>query len=129
MAAIKLPDHWPPRFNDYAILEQRHFEEDDDEIVRPLRALINKRPSSESEIDAAVARAQACLLAEYRKAAAAIEGLLHLDATITAADRELKYPDHAPVFDLALFPPYWIIGRMRQRIQLPSLGALAMAAE
>jgi hypothetical protein len=60
MAAIKLPDHWPPRFNDYAILEQRHFEEDDDEIVRPLRALINKRPSSESEMPPSRALRHVC---------------------------------------------------------------------
>ena len=129
MTAIKLPDHWPPRFSDFSILEQRHFEEDDSEIIRPLRSLINKRPLSESEVDAAIARAHGLLLAEYRKAVDAIEGLLRLDATITAADRELKYPDHAPVWDQALFPSYWLIGRMRQRIALPSIGAHTMAAE
>jgi hypothetical protein len=36
MSATKLPEHWPPRFNDYSVLEQRrHFEEDDDDISRP----------------------------------------------------------------------------------------------
>jgi hypothetical protein len=129
MTAIKLPDHWPPRFSDFSILEQRHFEEDDSEIIRPLRSLINKRPLSESEVDAAIARAHGLLLAEYRKAVDAIEGLLRLDATVTAADREVKYQDHGLVFDPALFPSYWIIGRMRQRIALPPIGGLAVAAE
>jgi len=129
MPATKLPDHWPPRYSDYSVLEQRqHFEEDDDEIIRPLRALINKKPSSESEVDAVIARAQAVLLAEYRKAAEAIEGLLRLGATITAADRELTYPDGARIFDEALFPPGWIVGQMSKRIKLPSITA-AMAAE
>jgi hypothetical protein len=130
MSATKLPEHWPPRHSDYSVLEQRqHFEEDDDDIIRPLRALINKRPSSESEIDAAIARAQSALLAEYRKAADAIVDLLRLDGTVTAAEHQQKYPDHALVWDQALFPSYWLIGRMRQRIVLPSLDGLARAAE
>jgi hypothetical protein len=72
-ATIKLPGHWPPRWNDFAVLERRHFEEDDDDIIRPLRALINKRPCSEREVDAVIARTQTVLLAEYRKAIDAIE--------------------------------------------------------
>lgn len=130
VGATKLPEFWPPRYNDFTILEQRvHFEEDDDEIVRPIRALIKRGPTAESEVDAAIARAQALVLAEYRKAADAIGDLLRLDATVTAADRELKYPDHAPVFDPALFPSYWIAGLMNRRVVLPSLDGLARAAE
>lgn len=128
LAATKLHGHWPPRFNDYSVLERPHFEEDDDQIIRPLRALINSKPAAESDVDAAIARAQAMLLAEYNKAVRAIEDLLRLDATITAEDRALKYPDGAYVFDEEKFPSDWLIGRMSQRIKLPSLNA-AMAAE
>jgi hypothetical protein len=129
MAGTKLPEHWPPRYNDYSVLEQRRvpFEDEYDEIIRPLMAVLNK-PVSESEIDVAIARAQSAVLVQYRMAADAIGGLLRLDASITAADRALRYPDGAMVFDQALLPAYWLIGRMRQRITLPAI-EVAMAAE
>jgi hypothetical protein len=131
MSATKLPEHWPPRYSDYSVLEQRqHFEEDDDEIICPLRALVKRGPTSETEVDAAIARAQSAMLAQYRQAVDAIEDLLRLDATITVADRELKYQDHCLVFDPALFPSYWLLGRMKHRVVLPSLtGPARVAAE
>jgi len=129
LAVTKLPGHWPPGWRDSSILEQQHFEEDDSEIVRPLSALCRKGPTSEEEVDRAIARAQSQVLAMYRKTAAAIEDLLVLDATITVADRESKYPDHEYVFDQAKFPQYWLVGRMKNHVALPAIGSLMLAAE
>ena len=129
LAATKLPGHWPLRGGDYSLLDQPHFEDEDDEIVGPLRAQLQKSAASEGDVDRSIARAQAHLLAEYRKAVDAIEDLLRFDATITAADRALKYPDGAPIFDETKLPADWSLARMKQRIQLPTIGSPAMAAE
>ena len=129
LAATKLPGHWPLRGGDYSLREQPHFEDEDDEIIRSLRARLQKSPASESDIDSAIAQTQARLIVEYRKAVDAIEDLLRFDATITAADRALKYPDGAPIFDETKLPADWSLARMRQRVQLPALSSPAMAAE
>jgi hypothetical protein len=130
MGALRLPALWPLRFSDFSAFEQQHhFEDEDDEIIRPIRGLINRKPLSESEVDAVIARAQAHLLAEYRKAAAAIEDLLSLDGGITEGDRGARYPDGEPIFNPAMFPKDWLLGKMRLRIKLPSIGGLALAAE
>jgi hypothetical protein len=125
-----LPALWPPRFSDFSAFEQQHhFPEDDEELIRPLRALINRKPSSESEVDAVVSRAQAVLLGEYRRCADAIENLLQLDAGITEGDRGARFPDRELIFNPPAFPPGWILGKMRLRIKLPAIAGLTLAAE
>ncbi len=90
---------------------------------------------SEETIIRVVAQAQSALVAEYGAVCGALRALVALDGEITEADRTATYPDGQLIFDLALFPKDWVLGRMTKqvgrfsRINLPTLGAMPMAAE
>jgi hypothetical protein len=135
LKTTKLPGFWPPRWSDYSLLERQDYEfADDAAIVGPLRDLCQNHDErrivvSENQVDAAVARAQALLVAELNTVRAALGKLLAHDASITASDRDARYPDASPIFDPMSFPENWRVGMMSRFITLPSLASPAMAAE
>ena len=138
MASMKLPGFWPPRYNDFTVVEDLRYgllEEDDGAdagIVRPLRDMIRNAQRtpivSGEQVYHAVAHAQGVLVAEFSKTCAAIRELLALDSEITPEDRAARYPDGVAIFDRALFPKDWRLGAMSRFVTLPSTTA-AQAAE
>jgi hypothetical protein len=140
MRATKLPGFWPPRYRDFSVLEPPNWylldEVDgvDARIVGPLRELRQNADQrrivlSQDDVDRAIARAQAALVAGLNKAAAGLRELLAREAAINTEDREAKYPDGQRIFDQTLFPETWQVGLMNRRVVLPSFDGLARAAE
>jgi hypothetical protein len=135
-----LPGRWHGSDSDvrYLIPSNWHsnMEEDgaDDRIVGPLRELRRRADDrritlSNEQVDQVLAQAQALLLSEFNKVSRAIREMLALDAQITAADRNARYPDGAAIFDPETLPKDWLPGVMSRRVVLPSIGGMARAAE
>jgi cell division protein ZapA (FtsZ GTPase activity inhibitor) len=136
LTATRLLGYWPPRHNDFSILEGQYYHDTDrDPIAGPIYELGQKDAVSDEAVDRALARAQAALVSEYNRICAAIGELLDLDDKVSPADRAARYPDGALIFDSALYPQHWLPGVMGKafngfaRIALPSIFSPAMAAE
>lgn len=135
LKATKLPGFWPPKWSDYSLIERNDYEfEEDAGIVGPLLELCQNHDQrrivlSEDQVGAAVARAQAVLIAEFNKTIAAIADLMRLDAGIAAPERDVRYPDGQAIYDPKMFPENWRVGMMSRSITLPAIGSSAMAAE
>jgi hypothetical protein len=75
MTSTRLPNHWPPKYSDFAVIEWPNSVYDEDEaIAGPLRLLSEKSSPSEDEVQIAIERAQNVLLNEFARVCAEIRG-------------------------------------------------------
>jgi hypothetical protein len=73
MTATRVPEHWPPRHSNFALIQQPNYmHEEIEDIVGPLRLLCQKSAVSEDEVSLAIDRAQAILLTEFARVCAGI---------------------------------------------------------